>query len=101
MPRRTRWAGVHAAATLLTGGLALLMSYVGYARGFADGAERVRVYGLIALSTALLVTSCVRLRTARRTTGSRSARRMRWVSAVLTGPMIAAAVFFCAAARFG
>jgi hypothetical protein len=99
-PRPPRWVGVHAAATLLTGGLALLMSYGGYARGFADGAERVRVYLLIALSTASLVMSCVRVRTARRTTGFASAQRTLLVSAILAGAMIAGAMFFCAA-RFG
>jgi len=100
-PRPPRWVGVHAAATLLTGSLALLLSYVGYARGFADGEERVRVYLLITLSTALLAMSCVRLRTARSTTGFGSAQRMLLVSAILAAPMIAAAVFFCATARFG
>lgn len=100
-PRPTRWAGVHAAATLLTGGIALLMSYVGYARGFAGGEERVTVYLLITLSTALLAMSCVRLRTARRTTDWGFPQRTILLSAILAAPMIAAAVFFCAAARFG
>jgi hypothetical protein len=101
VPRPPRWTGVHAAATMLTGGLALLMSYGGYASGFADSEERVRVYVLIASSTALLAMSCVRLRTARRATSFGSAQWILLISAILTAPIIAAAVFFCAAARFG
>jgi hypothetical protein len=51
----------HATATLLNGGLALLMSYGGYASGFADRGERVRVYRLITLSTALLANQLARI----------------------------------------